>query len=119
MTLRTFFPFDTDDLVVHALEPSRIAMNAGRAVLIFKPSEAVNLADSLVRAAQVCGHTGTVPAFDPQEAPPVIDDAMVKRAVDAFEQWWCDFARVGGTTNKDVNQNCLKHVLQQALEVKA
>lgn len=116
MSLRTFFPIDNDDLTVHAMEPSRIAVNAGRAVLIFKPSEAVSLADCLVRAAQVCGHTGTVPAFAPQEAPPVIDDAMVKRAVDAFEQWWCDFARVGGTPNQEVNRSCLEHVLRKALE---
>lgn len=116
MAIRTFFPFDTDDLVVHALDPSSIAVNAGRSVLLFKPVEAVNLGDSLIRAAQVCGYTGTVPAINPPAGVPVIDDAMVKRAVDAFEQWWCDFARVGGTPNQEVNRSCLEHVLRKALE---
>lgn len=115
MSIRTFFPFDTDDLVVHALEPSRISVNAGRAVLLFKPHEAANLADSLIRAAQVCGHPGALPAL---AAPATaIDDAMVKRAVDAWEQWWNDYkGKPGGS---EIVAASLKHVLQQALEVKA
>ncbi len=114
MSLRTFFPINNDDLTVHALEPARVAVNAGRAVLKFQPAEAVNLADCLIRAAQVCGHSGTVPVI--AKGPEVIDDAMVKRAVDAWEQWWNDYR--GPQSGGEVLKASLTHVLERALEVK-
>ena len=114
MSLRTFFPIDNDDLTVHALEPQRIAVNSGRSVLIFQPAEAVNLADCLIRAAQVCGHNGTFPAI--AAGLEVIDDAMVKRAVDAWEQWWNDYK--GLHAHSELLKASLTHVLERALEVK-
>jgi hypothetical protein len=113
MSLRTFFPIDNDDLTVHALEPARIAVNAGRAVLIFQPAEAVNLADSLIRAAQVCGHAGPVPAI-PAPAAATVDDAMVKRGIDAWQQWWNDYRG----TPREALEPSIRFLLEKALEVK-
>lgn len=111
MSLRTFFPIDNDDLAVHALEPERVALNAGRAVLMFSPAEAVNLADSLNKAAKVCGYTAA-----PTTAAPAItvDDAMVDRATDAWEQYWNQNAAPFSSAS---NRDCLAHVLRQALGV--
>jgi hypothetical protein len=138
--MRTFLPFDTNDLTVIALDDNRVALQSGRNVAHYSPEEAVNLGDSLIKAGIVAspillrseiyeqglqhgrGHQrapGALPALPalPPPAASVIDDAMVKRAVDAWEQWWNDYkGTLGGS---EIVAASLKHVLQQALEVKA
>ena len=116
--IRTFLPFDTDDLSVQALDEGRVAIVIGRALVNLRPGEAAALADSLSRAAIASGAPAggaLIAAPLPQiPAAPPVTDAMVDRAVDAFQQWWQDGSNqtfVGDGMTRALFTHVLREVL--------
>lgn len=141
--VRTFLPFDTDDITVIALHDGRVATQAGRALFHFTPTEAVSLGDCLIKAGILSAGTvlrsavyeegrqhgrteaGALPYSPTQlmdiavaatsDRGPIVADAMVDRAIAAWEAWWTDYAKTAGTTTAEANRSCLQHVLREAL----
>lgn len=136
--VRTFLPFDTDDITVIALDDGRVATQAGRAIFHFTPMEATSLGDCLIKAAIVVGcptyseaflagvregKAGKPPGSPPQimdlaaagtsGRQPLITEAMVDRAEDAWEQYWND--NVGIMSGRNSMRACLTHVLREVL----
>lgn len=109
--VRTFLPFDTDDLAVHALDDGKVAIRIGRAIVHLKPGEAAALSDSLSRAAIAAGHQHYV-VNGVSGRVPIVTDAMVDRAVEAWEAWWKQDGMLSSNTTM---RDGLNYVLRKVL----